>query len=154
VAVTEFDPFLHRAASYLRSVPEPGWDAISATVHAAVHAASRVGWPIRASRDAAGGVVYISDQALRNLLARELRRKFVCQPTRIAFTLDGAVLRAIDIDVTGSYGTQLRELGDDIRRTVLDTVRLILDDLDDSGRTPAGPIDVTITDVVDGDPLG
>jgi hypothetical protein len=73
---------------------------------------------------------------------------------RLAFTLDGAVLRAIDIDVTGSYGTQLRELGDDIRRTVLDTVRLILDDLDDSGATPAGPIDVTITDVVDGDPLG
>jgi hypothetical protein len=37
---------------------------------------------------------------------------------------------------------------------VLDTVRQILDDLDDSGRGAAGPIDVTITDVVDGDPLG
>lgn len=152
--MTEPDPFLHRAASYLRSAPEPGWDAISAKVRAAVHAATRVGWPIRASRDAAGGVVYISDQALRSLLARELRRKFVCQPTRIAFTLEGAVLRAVDIDITGSYGTQLRELGDDIRRTVIDTIRLILDDLDDSGRTPSGPIDVTITDVVDGDPLG
>lgn len=152
--MTEPDPFLHRAASYLRSAPEPGWDAISAKVRAAVHAATRVGWPIRASPDAAGGVVYISDQALRSLLARELRRKFVCQPTRIAFTLEGAVLRAVDIDITGSYGTQLRELGDDIRRTVIDTIRLILDDLDDSGRTPSGPIDVTITDVVDGDPLG
>lgn len=152
--MTEPDPFLHRAASYLRSAPEPGWDAISAKVRAAVHAATRVGWPIRASRDAAGGVVYISDQALRSLLARELRRKFVCQPTRIAFTLEGAVLRAVDIDITGSYGTQLRELGDDIRRTVIDTIRLILDDLDDSGRTPSRPIDVTITDVVDGDPLG
>ena len=152
--MTEPDPFLHRAASYLRSVPEPGWDTISAKVRAAVHAASRVGWPIRVSRDTAEGVVYVSDHALRSLLARELRRKFVCQPTRIAFTLEGAVLRAIDIDVTGSYGTALRELGDDIRRTVIDTVRQIIDDLDDSGSTPAGPIDVTITDVVDGDPLG
>lgn len=98
--------------------------------------------------------MYISDHALRSLLARELRRTFVCQPTRIAFTLEGAVLRAIDIDVTGSYGTQLRDLGDDIRRLVLDTIRPILDNLDDNGSTPAGPIDVTITDVVDGDPLG
>lgn len=152
--MTEPDPILDRAASYLRSVPEPGWDAISARVRAAVHAASRVGWPIRASRDAGAGVVYISDHALRSLLARELRRKFVCQPTRIAFTMEGAVLRAIDIDVTGSYGTQLRDLGDDIRRLVIDTIRPILDDLDDNGSAPAGPIDVTVTDVVDGDPLG
>lgn len=152
--MTASDPFLHRAASYLRTAPEPGWDAISAKVRAAVHAASLPGWPIRASRDLGHGVVYISDHALRSLLARELRRKFVCQPTRIAFTLEGTVLRAIDIDVVGSYGTQLHELGDDIRRTVLDTVRLILDDLDDHGRTPSGPIDVTISDVVDGDPLG
>lgn len=150
--MTESDPFLHRAASYLRSVPEPGWDAISSRVYAAVHAASRIGWPIRASRDTDSGVVYISDQALRSLLARELRRKFVCQPTRIAFRLEGAVLRAIDIDVTGSYGTQLRELGDDIRRTVIDAISSILDDPNDTGQT-AAPIDVTITDVVDGDPL-
>jgi hypothetical protein len=98
--------------------------------------------------------VYITDHALRSLLARELRRSFVCQPTRIDFTLDGAVLRAIDIDVTGSYGTQLRDLGDDIRRLVLDTIHTILDDLDQNGSGPAGPIDVTITDVVEGDPLG
>lgn len=152
--MTEPDPFLHRAASYLRSVPEPGWDAISDKVRAAVHSAARVGWPIQASRDATGGVVYISDHALRSLLARELRRKFVCQPTRIAFTLEGVLLRAVDIDVTGSYGTQLRELGDDIRQTVIEAIRLIFDGLDDAGSTPAGPIDVTITDVVDGDPLG
>ncbi|MEZ0050629.1 hypothetical protein ABIA30_001627 [Mycobacterium sp. MAA66] len=150
----EPDPVLHRAASYLRSVPEPGWDAISAKVRAAVHAAARVGWPVRASRDAKGGVVYISDHALRSLLARELRRKFVCQPTRIAFTLEGTELCAVDIDVTGSYGTQLRDLGDDIRQTVFDVIRLIFEDLDDDGSTPAGPIDVTVTDVVDGDPLG
>lgn len=152
--MTEPDQFMHRASSYLRSAPEPGWDAISDKVRAAVNAAARTAWPIRAARDTTGrGAVYISDQALRSLLARELRQRFICQPTRISFTLDGELLRAIDIEVTGSYGTQLRELGDDIRRTVFDTIRQILDDPDDSGPTSAGPIDVTISDVVDGDPL-
>ena len=153
MAVTEPDPFLRRAACYLRDVPEPGWDAIRDRVRAAVHATARSGFPIRASRDLGRGVVDISDQALRSLLARALRRKFVCQPTRIAFSIEASILKAIDIDITGSYGTQLRDLGDDIRRTVMDTVRQVIDDLDDDGGTPFGPIDITITNVVEGDPL-
>jgi hypothetical protein len=149
--VTEPDPFMHRASSHLRTAPEPGWDAISDRVRAAVNAAARTAWPIRASSGTGNrGAIYITDQALRSLLARELRRRFVCQPTRISFTLDGELLRAIDIEVTGSYGTQLRELGDDIRRAVFATIGEIIDD---SSQESAGPIDVTISDVVDGDPL-
>lgn len=147
------DPFLQHAASYLRDAPEPGWDAVSSKILAAVHATIRTGRPIRATRDISNGVIYISEQALRSLLARELRRRFICQPTRIDVTVDGSTLRAIDIDVTGSYGTQLRELGDDIGRTILHTVGQIIDHLDDSGNSPSGPIDITITDVVEGDPL-
>lgn len=151
--MTEHDPFLQRVAAYLRQAPEPGWDAISSRVLAAVHAATRVGLPIRVSRDTTSGVVFISDDALRALLARELRRRFLCQPTRITFTVEDSTLRAVDIDVTGSYGTQLRDLGDAIRRTVLELISQIIDRLDDSGGTASGPIDVTITDVVEGDPL-
>ncbi|CDO09927.1 Asp23/Gls24 family envelope stress response protein [Mycolicibacterium cosmeticum] len=147
------DSLLQRAASYLRTAPEPGWEAISAQVRAAVHAAARTGWPIRASGDAARGLLYISDGALRGLLAHELRRRFVCQPTRIAFTVEGALLRAVDIDITGSYGTRLPDLGDDVRRAVVDTVHRVLDILDDTGRPATASIDVTITDIVDGDPL-
>ena len=114
-----------------------------------MHAAARAGWPIQSTRDNGRGVVYISDHVLRSALARELRRRFVCQPTRIAFTLDGTVLRAVDIDVTGSYGAQLRELGDEIRRAVFDTLREFIGDTGHHG----SPIDVTITDIVEGDPL-
>jgi hypothetical protein len=151
--VTEPEPFLTRAASFLRSAPEPGWDAISARVLAAVHAAPRVGWPLRVKTvtDAIGhGAIYLSDHALRAILARELRRTYLCQPTSITFTLEGTALHAIDITITGSYGTQLRHLGEAIRATVLTLVGDLLDNPDEA--TPR-PIDVTITDIVTGDPL-
>jgi hypothetical protein len=151
--VTEPDPFLQRAASFLRSVPEPGWDAISARVLAAVHAAPRIGWPLRVDTISTAidqGTIYLSDHALRAILARELRRTYVCQLTNIAFILEGTALRAIDITITGSYGTQLRELGDAIRQTVL---TLVGDLLDNPNHPNTRPIDVTVTDIVTGDPL-
>jgi hypothetical protein len=153
--VSEPDPLLDRAASFLRAVPEPGWDAISARVLAAVHAAPRVGWPLRAAARGANehGAVYVSDHVLRSILARELRRRYLCQPTKITFTLDGTALQAVDIEVTGSYGTQLRELGDEIRRTVFAIVSEVLEDPGNVDGAAPRPIDVTITDIVTGDPL-
>ena len=61
-----------------------------------------------------------------------------------------ARLRAVDIELTGSYGTDLRELASHIRSTTLDVIAELL------GDTLAGqhPVDVTVTDVVTGDPLG
>lgn len=152
--MTEPDPFLHSAASYLRTVPEPGWDAISDRVRAAVHAASRVGWPIRASRDAGAGVVYITDHALRSLLARELRSQLRLPADPNRFYPGRRRTACHRHRRHWKHGTQLRDLGDDIRRLVLDTIRTILDDLDQDGSSPAGPIDVTITTLWEGDPLG
>ncbi|MGB3480640.1 MAG: hypothetical protein WBB07_00300 [Mycobacterium sp.] len=154
--MTEPDPLLKRAATFLRSAPEPGWDAISDRVLAAVHAVPRVGWPLRVGgiMDAAErGSVYITDHALRSILARELRRRYLCQPTSIKFTLDGTALRSVVIEVTGSYNTSLRELGDEVRHTVVDLINRILGASDGSDVTTARPIDVTITDVVTGDPM-
>lgn len=150
--MTEPDPLLQRAASFLRTTPEPGWEAISARVLAAVHAAPRPGWPLRAHMPpGANGNIFVSDNALRALLARELRRRFLCQPTAINFTLEGTALRAVDINVTGSYGTQLRELGDAIRDAVATIIKEVLDAAPD--QVAGQPVDVTITDVVTGDPL-
>lgn len=150
--MTEPDPYLQRAAAFLRSVPEPGWDAIHERVLAAVHAAPRAGWPLRVNTvaDALGhGAIYLSDHALRAIVARELRRTYMCQPTSITFTLDQTALRAVHITITGSYGTQLRQLGDAIRHTVL---TLIGDLLDNPHHPGTRLIEITITDIVTGDP--
>lgn len=154
--MTESDPLIRRAVSFLRSAPEPGWDAISARVLAAVHAAPRPGWPVRVSsiKDVADrGAVYVTDHALRSMLARELRRRYLCQPTSITFTLDGTALKAIHICVTGSYNTALRELGDDIRITVSEMISRIIGSSAAEDEVEPRPIDVTVTDVVTGDPL-
>ena len=155
--MTEPDPFLSRAASFLRDTPEPGWDAISDRVMAAVRATPRPGWPLQATPlpdDTSPGMLYVSDHALRAVLARELRRRYLCRPTAITFTVDDHDDRAligVHLDVTGSYGTQLRQLGDQIRATVAHVVHDVLgaEHTINRGR----PIDVTITDVVTGDPL-
>ena len=155
--MTEPDPFLSRVASFLREAPEPGWDAISDRVLAAVRATPRAGWPFLATPlpdDTRAGALFVSDHALRAVLARELRRRYLCQPTAITFTVDEVddrLLSGVHLDITGSYGTQLRLLGDQIRVTVTQIVHNILgtDDTAHHGR----PINVTITDVVTGDPL-
>ena len=155
--MTEPDPLLFRAASFLRAVPEPGWDAISDTVLATVRATPRHGWPLRAAPilgDTATGSIHVSDHALRAILARELRRRFLCRPTAITFTFDdrdGRLLRGVHLDVTGSYGTELRALGDHIRATVADIVHEVLGSPETAGENR--PIDVTISDIVTGDPL-
>ena len=69
---------------------------------------------------------------------------------RLNFTFADQILRGVDIDITGSYGTELHPLGDQIRQTVTD---IVLDVLGADAANPRPPIDVTITDVVTGDPL-
>ena len=161
--MTEPDPFLSRAASFLRDAPEPGWDAISDRVLAAVRATPRPGWPFQAAPlvdDVGPGMLLVSDHALRAVLARALRRRYLCRPTAITFTVDPhdhRRLSGVHLEVTGSYGTQLHLLGDQIRTTVTHVVHDILGTGDDDGDGDAAhrgrPIDVTITDVVTGDPL-
>jgi hypothetical protein len=155
--VTEPDPFLSRAASFLRDAPEPGWDAISDRVLAAVRATPRHGWPIQATPlpdDTGPGELYVSDHALRAVLARALRRRYLCVPTAITFTFDqhdDRLLRGLHLDITGSYGTELRLLGDQIRATVHQIVHEVLGPVHNAHQRR--PIDVTISDVVTGDPL-
>jgi hypothetical protein len=158
--MTDPDPYLSRAASFLRDAPEPGWDAISDRVLAAVRATPRHGWPLQAAPlpDEVGtGALFVSDHALRAILARELRRRYLCLPTAITFTVDphdDRLLSGVHLDITGSYGTELRLLGDQIRATVAQIVHDVLgaNETNDSANR-VQPIDVTITDIVTGDPL-
>ena len=86
---------------------------------------------------------------MRSTLAVTLRERYLCAPTAIEFDVDDGALRAVHIEVTGSYGTELHQLADRIRATTADTVTELLG----APTTNRGPINITITDVVTGDPL-
>lgn len=143
---------LSQAGGFLRAAPEPGWDAIANLVIAAVRSTPRPGgWPLIADGpDHPGqGHLYISENVVRSTLAVILRQLYLCSPTSIEFDINDRALLAVHINVTGSYGTKLHRLADRIRATTTDTVT----ELFGAAATNRGPIDITITDVVTGDPL-
>lgn len=148
------DP-LFRAIEFLRAAPEPGWDAIVGRVISNIRSTSRPGGHALAAETPPGrrgpGQIFVSDHVLRSTLAIVLRERYVCAPSRISFDIDAAsdTLRAVSIELTGSYGTPLEELARQVRATTLEIIGELL------GDAPAGtgPVDITITDVVTGDPL-
>ena len=148
------DP-LFRAIEFLRAAPEPGWDAIAGRVISSVRTTARPGGhPLAAQTPPAmpgPGRIFVSDHVVRSTLAIELRQRYLCAPTRITFEMDDRTrtLRGVNVELTGSYGTDLRELADHIRVTTLAVVADLLGDALDQR-----PVDVTVTDVVTGDPLG
>jgi hypothetical protein len=148
------DP-LFRAIEFLRAAPEPGWDAIAGRVISSIRTTARPGGhPLAAQTPpgmAGAGSIFVSDHVLRSTLAIELRQRYLCAPTRITFDMDDRTktLRGVHIELTGSYGTDLRQLADHIRVTTLEVVAELLGDA-----LGQRPVDVTVTDVVTGDPLG
>ena len=150
--MTKPNDLLSQAGGILRNAAEPGWEALAPRIVAAVRRTPRAGgWSLRADgADLPGdGHLFVSENVLRSILAATLRQMYVCVPTAIEFDVDDAALRSVHIEVTGSYGSQLRVLADRIRTTTVEVVAEVL------GVTAAGahPIDVTVTDVVEGDPL-
>ncbi len=147
------DDILFRAVEFLRSAPESGWDDVAGRVVAAVRSTpGPVSWPLAAEKPAGWsgpGALYLSDAVVRGTLAAALRHRYLCAPTAIGFDVDDGILRGVHIEVTGSYGTELRELAAAIRVT---TVEIVTDLLGASANVR--PVDVTVTDVVAGDPMG
>jgi hypothetical protein len=149
VEVSQPNHLLSQAGGILRDAAEPGWSAIASRVITAVRDTPRVGgWPLLADgADLPGaGHLFVSENVVRSTLAVTLRQLYLCRPTAIDFDIDDGSLRGVHVEVTGSYGTELHELADRIRTT---TATVITDLLGTAER----PIDITITDVVTGDPL-
>ena len=150
--MNQHNDLLSHAADFLRTTSEPGWDAIAARVISAVRATPRPGgWPLVAdTADQGHGHILVSEDVVRTTLAVTLRQRYLCAPTSIEFDIDNGALRAVHIEVTGSYGTDLHDLADRIRATIAEAVVELLGPPTTSGR---GPIEITVTNIVEGDPL-
>lgn len=90
------------------------------------------------------GDIYVTDHVVRSTLAVTLRERYLCAPTAIELDIDNGALRAVHIEITGSYGTELHQLADRIRATTADLLG--------TPNTKRGPINITITNIVTGDP--
>ncbi|BBZ30826.1 hypothetical protein MMAD_51210 [Mycolicibacterium madagascariense] len=150
--MSQTSDLLSQAGGILRNAAEPGWDAIASRVVNAVRRTPRAGgWPLLADGpDLPGsGHLFVSENVLRSTLAVTLRQRYLCLPTAIDLDVEDGALRGVHVDVTGSYGTELRRLADGIRATTVEVVAELLG----TTATDHHPIDITITDVVTGDPL-
>ncbi len=144
--------FLNRAGSILRELAEPGWDRIADAVIDAVRATPRGGFPLFATdpdESSVKGSISVSDLVLRGVLARAVRLEQLCAPSGIDIAAEGAELKRIRIELTARYGSELREVAEQVRLVAIAVVEDLLGDLSANRNT----IEVVITDVVDGDPL-
>lgn len=143
---------LNRAGAILRELAEPGWDRIADAVIEAVRATPRGGSPLFATDpddSRVRGTISVSDLVLRAVLARAVRLEQICAPSVIDIAAEGAELKRIRIELTARYGSELRQVAEQVRLVAMSVVEDLLGDIDATLNT----IEVVITDIVDGDPV-
>lgn len=134
---------LARASRDLRAMPERGWVAIEARVIDAVRATPRGGWPLDVVDPRPGdarGRIEVSDLVLRAGLARALRALPDLTLVDVAVALDEKALRAVRIEVSGRYGTDLSATAAQARTLAAGVITEILG-------TEGVDIDIVVSDV-------
>ena len=109
MAIGDYD-VLARASRVLRAVPEPGWSAIEQSVIEAVRRTPRGGWPIVVVDPAPGSVpgrIRVSDLVVRTLVAQQLAADPDLTLSDVEVEIEGENLRAVRIEVSGRYGSDL-----------------------------------------------
>jgi uncharacterized alkaline shock family protein YloU len=150
----EPDP-LDRAIGAARAETPEGWVELSQSVLERVRDLTLPGDPV-VVRDAAGRLVHDEEGSRTfvstRVLVRALRVLLRSEPTHVAdgirLDVEDGVLTGVDLSLVAAYGVDLRALADDVRgHVVAELVAL----LGPGALTPA-EVDVSFTDVVDGDP--
>lgn len=117
MAIGDYD-VLARASHVLRAAPEPGWSAIEQSVIEAVRRTPRAGWPIAVADPAPGsapGRIRVSDLVVRTLVAQQLAADPDLTVSDVEVELDGENLRAVRIEVSGRYGSDLTRSAERVR---------------------------------------
>lgn len=147
------DP-LERATRALRDAREPGWIELSAAVMSRVKAVVTPAARILTSpgdaeqdgpRNDDGSRTWVSARVLTAALRRTLRSQHYA-PSAIRLELDDDRLTAVNIDLVCAYDTDLQANGHEVRSRT----RQVLNEL--LGPHQAGSIEITVADVVLGNP--
>lgn len=151
MAMSDFDVVgpLARARRVMRDAPEPGWDAISERVIAAVRATPRGGWPLTVVDPEPGrvpGTIAVADRALKAFLAHVLRDDPDYAVGAIDVVADEQTVVAVRVAITGRYDVDLNATAE----RVLALCAGALDEVIGAaviGNATAIPIEVVVTDV-------
>ncbi|MBA3309582.1 MAG: Asp23/Gls24 family envelope stress response protein [Nocardioidaceae bacterium] len=147
------DP-LHRGARALRERREPGWERLSADTRARVIALIRPTSRIltfspsgEADRDEEGSRTWMTEFVVVEQLQAALDHSRSA-PGDITLSLVDGTCREVLVELVVAYGEDLHAVADRVRRTASQTLRDLL------GTNPTGaiPVNISVVDVVDGDP--
>lgn len=149
MAIEPTDP-LERARDLVRDTepPSESWEELSSSIMTKVREMVRPSYPILVSVDAEDRT-YVSSRVVLTTLRRMLQGQPTHAPTDIAVDVDDERLLGVRIGLAGSYGVDLVALADRVRGQVA-AVLVELLGLPEDGA--AGLVDITIEDVVEGDP--
>ena len=143
MAIGDYE-IIGRAATLLRAVPEPGWQAIERGVLAAVRATPRGGWPLDVVDPAPGsapGVLRVTDLVLTHLLSVALRGERDVVVLDVAAHGEDGVLQEVLLEVSCRYLADVAGVAQRLRARCAAVVADVL------GRDAEVPIGVTVTDV-------
>lgn len=149
MAIEPTDP-LERARDLVRDTepPSEAWEELSSSVMTKVREMVRPSYPILVSVDGEDRT-YVSSRVVLTALRRMLQGQPTHAPTDLTVDVDDERLLGVHIGLAGSYGVDLVALADRVRGQVA-AVLVELLDLPEDGA--AGLVDITIEDVVEGDP--
>lgn len=153
MAMTQTGP-LERAADAARAEEPDDWPSVAESVKEKVRATVTPSRPVvvvgvdgSTDQDAHGSRTYVASRVLRGALREALRTRPDLTAERIDLTIDDEDrLAEVAVDIVCAYGTVLPAAADEARAAV----ESVAADLLGAGTRPV--VDVTVSDVVVGDP--
>lgn len=145
---------LERAAAAARDEQPEDWESVSRSVKQRIRATVTPSRPVvvvgadgSTDQDGHGSHTYVASRVVRSRLREAFRHSPVATAERIDLTIgDDERLERVEIDLVCAYGTVLTDVADKARVLTGDVVADLL------GPGTAPPVDVSVTDVVVGDP--
>lgn len=143
------DP-LERAVTAARQTEPAGWSVLADDVMRRARALRRHDEPVLADLRPDGSRTVVSTRVLTDLLRVGLTQDAAYAPDDLTFAVEGERLVSVGVSLVAAFGVDLVRTADEVRARVLHQ----LGELVPLTRTSAEQVavDVTVVDVVDGDP--
>ncbi|WP_299054861.1 hypothetical protein [uncultured Nocardioides sp.] len=143
------DP-LERAVAAAQQTEPAGWSVLADDVMRRARALRRHEQPVLADLRPDGSRTVVSTRVLTDLLRVGLTEEASYTPDDLTFVVEGERLVSVGVSLVAAFGVDLVRTADEVRARVLRELDELVPLSKASGQQVA--VDVTVVDVVDGDP--